>query len=334
MFFSSLVLTISTCISGCSSIANGIIYESLLEKATTIINAASNGYDYSDYDLSSNEESSLIKQQLFEYYQNNGYLTTSEINTLNQSIKSSSDYTYFPNLDTLFINQDNYESLNTLNECKEIFKDIVKTDNPYSYNVSTTLITRSLDLPKISLSSLNSNFSIYSDNNGGSSTNKFPILEYNEDNVSYYSSGKIDNTNFMGIICSKDACISLYNLIAKFFNNMGNNNVNNSKGIGGIILEALKSLDTVGCASTAIIAAASTKIATALSSIFSKIMLFLQSFSGIVTKIVSIIISIIGIACIVILSFMCVLGYMKKGFAIGWKIYGFLNFKWFCGMVY
>ncbi len=331
MVFSSFVLTIFTCISGCSNIANSVIYEALKEKTTTIINAASNAYDYSNYNLSTNEETSLLKQKLLKYYKDNDYLNSNEINSLEKIIKSSSDYTYFPDLDSLFINENNLESSNILNESKEILKNIVKIEDPNQYNISKSRIINQIYLPKISLTSLNSNFSVYNGNGGSSPCDEFPIFDYNEDEVSYYSSGKIDNTNFMGIICSKDACVSLYNLVAGFFNNLGNNNVNNAKGIGSIILEALKSLDTVACASASLIAAASTKIATALSTIFSKIMIFFQSFTGIIGKIIAVILLLVGASCIYVISRMIVAGYNSKGYAIGWKMKGLFNFSWYNG---
>ena len=124
---------------------------------------------------------------------------------------------------------------------------------------------------------------------------------------------------------SRDACINFYNVIANFLNNQVTYSASGVKGPVAMIIEPLKLL----------VPATMATVTSALIFYFSGLWnTFISMFSataGPIAWIVGAITALIGAACISTLVTMFIMGYQKKGFAVGWKVHGIFNWEWYCG---
>ena len=163
------------------------------------------------------------------------------------------------------------------------------------------------------------------DNTQNEKLDLLPIYNYDQNHVTSTTNGTLDGVFFLGIMASRDACINFYNVIANFLNNQVMYSASGTKGPVGIIIESLKVLAPATMAT----------VTAALISYFSGIWnTFISMFSapaGPIGWIVGSIIALIGAACISTLVAMFIMGYQKKGFAIGRKVHNIFNWEWYCG---
>ena len=307
MLLSSIALIISTCLSGpCAPLASSYRLEEVNESAREIIDYASNYFDYSNYDLTYEEEQSLIKQKIYQFAENNNLLSIEELEYLKKEIVSSDDYTYFENIDSLFIKDDAY-SLNAFNTIK-------LNDKPITNKFSIS----SLDHDGEDISSDNN------DTESGVSTDyQLPILYCDTDKISISIDGKVDGCYFFGIVCSKDACVGLYNTLAGYINKQAIYQINGLSFPLALIVETLSTLVSTTLRGAQFVTFVSSQIEAlkgALLSIWNEFATFLGS-AGPIGAIIGIIIAIVGSFCIAIITEMIVYGYLGKGFAIGFKIH-------------
>lgn len=338
MLFGSLILTISTCLSGgCIQISNAVNIENIENNALCLISKAAENYDFSEYDLNYSEEQSLIKQKLFQYAQNNELFTVNELNRLQETIVNDSEYKLFNDIDSLFLQGSNtninlFKSKNS-KICENIYKktgDIVSHDDTIVSNFlimnneNASLYSNTIELA----TSYIRDCSIF-DNSIIGETEGLPLLPYNINNVSSSVNGKLDGVNFLGVLCSKDTCINLYNSLAGWLNQKAMYVASGVKTPVGIIVDALNLLQASIVTGT-IISSSITTITGAFATLWAQFCA-LFSTGGPIGIIIGIIIGLVGVACIGIIVSMIVYGFLGKGFAIGWKVHNVFKWEWFCG---
>lgn len=342
MVMTSLVLALSTTLSGgCSEISNANRITSIKENAVEIVEKAAENYDFSDYlELTTDEQESLIKQKILKYNEENNLVDEEYIVTLKEHLEEDEKFTYFENIDDLFIkpniskttlkenNALHAELINDLSHSLVNDKTIIR-DDIINSNITDIVInhdygdTGDSKVGDDSKSDSDSNFK--TDNTENEKLDLLPIYNYDQNHVTSTTNGTLDGVFFLGIIASRDACINFYNVIANFLNNQVMYSASGTKGPVRIIIESLKVLAPATMAT----------VTAALISYFSGIWnTFISMFSapaGPIGWIVGSIIALIGGACISTLVAMFIMGYQKKGFAIGWKVHNIFNWEWYCG---
>ena len=336
MILGSLALTISTTLGGtCGEIANFKNIEAIKESANEIILAAANNYDYSEYDLTYDEHQSFVKQKLYQYAKNNKLFGIEELENLKTSIESDPNYTHFENIDALFIKKN--ENPKVINDTMDLTnKNLFDKLNNFSFagNKQIDDVIVKNNFTDISYNTdLDGNSGSSSSGNTSNSEEKFPILSYDSNKVSTSINGTVDGCNFLGILCSKDACINLYNIFAGWLNRKEMFSAVGRKTPVGFILDEVKNLKEYANISVPIITAAIAKITGFFSVMWSEYC-SLFTAGGPVGFIIGTVIAIIGADCIAVIVTMIVYGFLKKGFAIGWKFHYNILPDWFCGELY
>lgn len=93
MLLGSLALTISTCLSGgCGQVAAVNRIKAIKQNANEIIMRASIDFDYSNYDLTYDEQQSFTKQKLYDYAEENKLFTIEELNQLKETIINEDEF--------------------------------------------------------------------------------------------------------------------------------------------------------------------------------------------------------------------------------------------------
>jgi hypothetical protein len=357
MLLVSLGLTVSTCLSGgCGQIAVANNVAQINESAVKIIQKSIDNFDYGNYSLTFNEQESFSKQKLLSFAEENQLFTVDVLNDLKTFIESDGNFTYFGNIDELFIRESNVDSVLINQDINQI-----NTQLNGDLKAKSTIDNIAIDKRLV----VNKNFSDISftvDNSGGTSGEnkpdsskndeakdipditpgeeiyKLPTVPCDANNLSTSVNGQVDGVNFFGILCSKDACINLYNTFANWINKQAMYKSGNNITPFKIISEGFKALLPI-VSTTILGAAVITKIngiiatiARAASSIWAN---FCSLFTagGPVGIIIGLVIGLLGAACIGTLIAMIVYGYLSKGFAIGWKMHSICvwNWEWFCG---
>lgn len=342
MVMTSLVLALSTTLSGgCSTISNANRITSIKENAVEIVERAAETYDFSDYlELTNDEQESLVKQKILEFNEKYKLVDEEYIVALKEHLKEDEKFTYFENIDDLFIKPDiskivleennalHSELICDLSQSLVNDKEIIRDD---IINSNITEIVVNHDYGDTGGSKVDddskddSNSNSKTDNTQNEKLDLLPIYNYDQNHVTNTANGTLDGVFFLGIMVSRDACINFYNVIANFLNNQVMYSASGTKGPVGIIIEYLKVL----------VPSTMATVTAALISYFSGIWnTFISMFSaaaGPLGWIVGWIIALIGGACISILVTMFIMGYQKKGFAIGWKVHHIFNWEWYCG---
>lgn len=290
--------------------------------------------DYSNYDLTFDEQESLTQQVLLEFAKENKLFSDDELFYLSNEIKSYDNYVKFDNLDTLFISQEDinrltYNSNNKSNDFNSIMYDdqfdlIHFTDeqnkafwDSVENNSATTDETTNTEIE-----------------NSNDPVEQLEILECNENNISSSANGKIDDHPFFGIKCSKDACVSLYNMFADFINKQTIYNASGSGSPTKLVVDCFKAL-SASCAKgillDSLIKDTISKNTKAISSIWIKFTSLFSTSGSPIKFILGVVIAIVGLACIGTIVAMIVFGYLGKGFAVGWIIYALFDWRWYSG---
>ena len=337
MLFVSLMITAATSISGLSNISNAKNSERLQELSSSIVSIAPNVFDYSDYNLTSDESSSFCKQKLYSYAKDNSLISNEQSQYLKNQIENSSDYTVFQSLDDMYLKGSNVSQfkyyLTSLNETL-IFSDV----SSMSLSIKNTDIKPTFDQKNsdtVKTVSLSGDDLMTYDGGGGGGTSKTQLetnLPYTESNVAYATSGKLDNANFFGIICTPDMCISMYNKFAEWINNRCAYAAAGSKTPFEAMRDIIISFASSGVFTAIVIEKVVKQIVRYLTG-------FLDGFFGLFASLspiaiaLGIIISLIAAVSVYVFAKMLIYGYMRKGFAIGWKVYSLFNWSWYNGEV-
>ena len=323
---SSLALTIATCLSGLETAAKANNLDSISSETNDIIEKAEKTYDYSSFDLDENAQSSLAKQKLFAYQKEQGTLGKIGEGKVSSLIESSSDYTYFADLDDMFlkplgsVERTAYERSrqNLGNTLKSIDIGTISAYKPSVASISTASVTDSKYQ------------SVYGGGGGNGETfTPLPSYEYDEGKIAIAEQGSINGVKFYGIMLSKESCVAMYNAFAKYMNNQAMYAASGIKGPLGTIYSILKDIERSGTVIGMAVSAAIAKVTSCLSSIWAKIIDIVNSLS----RVVAAILFIIGAACITIFSCMIIFGGMQKGYALGFFRYSFLNWGFYADFI-
>lgn len=336
MVMTSLVLTLSTTLSGgCSSISNANRITSIKENAVEIVEKAAETYDFTDYlNLTFDEQESLVKKKILEYNEENNLIDEEYIVALKDHLKEDNSFTYFENIDELFIKPD--ISKNVLQKNNEISASLI-TDLSNAVGKDKAIFRNDIINSNLTNITINRDFgdtdgeTQNNDNVSESATSEtetqslLPIHTYNQNHVTNTTNGTLDGVFFLGIMVSRDACINFYNTIANFLNNQVVYKVSETKGPVGLVIEALKTLTPVTFATV------TATLISYFSGIWNSFISLFSAAAGPIGWIVGAIIALIGAACISALVTMFIMGYQKKGFAVGWKVHNLFNWEWYCG---
>lgn len=329
-----------TCVGQTQNIAVASSLDTLNSSANEVITQAANAYDYSEFDLILNNETSLVKQKLVQYGKESESLTALQTAILKNTIESDSDYTVFNDLDNLYLNTNAKSDLNyALTSFKQLYNDpkVSQATDGSTYKTAINLVENSsistcLDLPNSILGGGGTGGSGSSNgSNSDSDKIKFPVHEYNVSLIDYYVNGRLNDCTFFGIACNKDLCIGFYDTIVNCLMNLAYYSTMDIKGSVGIIYKALELISVATPAKNLIVAAWET-ITGVFASIWTTICNAFHAVPVIGT-ILSLILIIVGVSTIVLLGAMLVFGYLKKGFAIGWMIHGLFNWEPYCGEI-
>lgn len=347
MLLGSLALTVSTCITGCGQLATSNRIDAIKQNANEIVLRAASDFDYSDYDLNFEEQQSFTKQKLYAYAEKNKIFSNEELNALKEAIVSDEDFVDFGDIDNLFVS-DKISKVSDLDaninvKSKKLYSDLEFSAASDAVRINNKLVSN--NFTDIYFEDGGNGGSAGMGNNDETSTKEsektneneeeyeLPILAYNAKNISTSISGQIDGCSFFGLLCSKDACINLYNAFAGWINNQIVYSASGSGSPFKIIAESFKTLAVaaaVGSSQDAIAAGAIGIITCALSSLWASFCALFSS-GGPIGLIIGLVIGLIGAACIGTIVAMIVYGFLGKGFAIGWKIHNIFWWEWFCG---
>ena len=325
----------TTCLScGCNDVARSINFTALEEKTTSAANSFNALYNMSDYNLSTDEECTLLKANIMsyigkydllqdEYYQELEKIVTSEANYnevigyQNSLIRSDlSRKLKAIHLSNLTMEYDNHGVLN-LGETYNVLPNV--DDLIPNHPIQTYSQPRRIGMD------MNYEYNFGGGGGGGNSpTEKISKQSCNENNISLELNGIIEGNNFLGLICTPDTCKYVYNKGVDIINGIFESvDMYEEK-------KMLKQLITM------LITAASPSaayLAIVKNALFSKIKnFFLEAFimcgSSVLGWIVGILclFVVVGVLTAVIAMFIC--GYYGCGYAIGWIIRSVLDREW------
>lgn len=350
MVLGSLALTISACLSGgYGQFATANRIAAIKQHANEIIMRAAVDFDYTDYDLTYNEQQSFTQQKLYDYAVENDLFTTEELNRLKETITNNDAFACFDDIENLFVQQSVSDDASLKKaidvNSQNLYKDFAVAGVPGTAKIDNSLINNNfVDIGLAVGGNESSSEKTDTTESEGEVTEatsektepeefKLPILPYNANNISSSIGGKVDGCVFFGILCSKDACINLYNAFAGWTNKQVMYQVSGSGSPFKIIVEAFKTLATttaIGAAFATVVAGAIATVTGALSSVWASFCALFAA-GGPIGIILGLIIGLIGAACIGTVVSMIVYGYLGKGFAVGWKIHNIFRWEWFCG---
>ena len=323
----TLFLTVCTCISsGCGKTALSNDVGRFKNTTNEVIIKAANDYTYKNYALSYSQYQSFVKQKLIQHAKDNSSFDSDKISSIECLIRKDPFYVNAEYLDSIFLksadikndSSDGALNLRAINISKR--EDVKKLFSPQT--IDSRILTIDFNNIYVEPDGLGGSSSAESVNGASENqpvseqeidadTVRLPILPYHSESVSSSFGGKIDGCDFFGILCSKDACVNIYDVLAGFLNNQMVYRASGSGTPFEVIFAAFNALSTVTAAGAA---------AAAL-------------ISGVIAKItiVGMIIGLVGAACIGTLVAMIVFGFLGKGFAVGWKIHADFSWEWFCG---
>lgn len=342
MAMTSLVLALSTTLSGgCGTISNTNRIASIKENAIEIVEKAAEIYDFSDYlELTTNEQESLVKQKILEYNEENKLVDEEYIVALKKQLKEDDRFTYFENIGNLFVKQDITKSALIENDvlCSDLIYDLshssindkeIIIDKTINSNITDIAISHDYGDTGGSQVGDESNGDFNGNPESCNSQNEeqkfLPIYNCDQNHVTNTINGTLDGIFFLGIMVSRDACINFYNVIANFLNNQVTYSASGVKGPVAMIIEYLKLL------APATMATVTSALIFYFSGLWNTFISMFSAAAGSIGWIVGAITALIGAACISTLVTMFIMGYQKKGFAVGWKVHDIFNWEWYCG---
>lgn len=332
MIVTSLLLTFATTLGCSNSFVSAGNVKALQNEADEIIRKASAEFDFEGKSLELCEQFGIAKRSLLEYYEENELLEDDYLDAMRINVLADDSETKIEFL--------NYNSPFETNVSTKSFVKKLSSTSLAASNSVLNAKTGKFNVSDKIFCTIDTGYEMFtydpiggggSNNSGGSSNSntqvepqQLPIRSYNETNIASASGGKLDGITFIGIMVSRDACVSFYNTVAGFLNKQVIYTASGIKGPASMIIDTLLAATPVAAA--VVISA----ISGYLSSLWTGFCSLFTS-GGPVGIIVGLIIALVGIACIATLATMLVMGYFGKGFAVGWKVSNIFNWKWYCG---
>ncbi len=312
MILTNALLILGTCLNSAQNIATASSLDALYSSADEVISETIEAYDYDDFDLDFDGQNSLAKQKLCSYLEKSNEYTTVEIMRLESSIKKSSDYKFFENIETIFM-KDGYEGT-LMNKISSFEAQRNSSDIVASWKNADIKTTTGSSLSTCGMNDM----STYEGGGGGGTQSSkkinFPIRTYDANNATCCTNGKLDNVQFVGIACSKDACVGFYNCIARILNNVAYYKTMGIKGPVAVAYELFTTYSTLTPTITAISALVDS-IVSYFAGFFTEFFsLFLSNLP--LSAILGIIISLFAVACITIVCLIFTYGYFQKGLCV------------------
>lgn len=324
----SLALVLGSTISTCQYSGNANLLENITDDLINEAIIEINKFDYSNYELSLEQSQSFIQQKLYRFAEVNSLFDDTQLESLKKIIQEEDYFVNLGNIDKVFLQNENDFEI----------------EFPFPGG-DHEIPGPGINFPNIRPLVAENNFEFVTSPGGGGGTggdsgnnnNLLEIKPVNESNISVSLAGSIQGQSFFGIMCSKDACITVYNAIANRANNRVTDETSGeSYTLGGIIFKAIREaaeLTKIGATISVLI----TKTYNALISYFNSIIKLLINTikKGVrYLKIIASIVILIGTSIIAILVTMIVYGLREMGFYAGWFIYNIFDWRWACGEFY
>lgn len=321
----SLALVLGSTISTCQYSGNANLLESITDDLINEAVIEIKKFDYSNYELSLEQSQSFIQQKLYRFVEVNSLFDDTQLESLKKIIQEEDYFVNLGNIDKVFLRNENDFEI----------------EFPFPGG-DHEIPGPGINFPNIRPLVAENNFEFVTPPGGGGGTggdsgndnNLLEIKPVNESNISVSLAGSIQGQSFFGIMCSKDACITVYNAIANRANNRVTDETSGeSYTLGGIIFKAIREaaeLTKIGATISVLI----TKTYNTLVSYFSSIIkLLINTIRNSVRylKIIATIVVLIGVSIIVVLVFMIVYGLREMGFYAGWFIYNIFDWRWAMG---
>lgn len=322
MAITSLILALSTTISGGSTVAEANRLELIKYKSEQLIEFAAESYDYTNFlNLFDIQRESLLKQSLLNFNSENELLDNEHIFALQEHLLyNDPNYIEFENIDTMFLKDDVTPSII---ENTRVIKTSLTESVKYS-PINNELIANNV---VINQQYTNILISSVTDGGGNSQGNleetqpngPLPIYNVNEANCSYKINENFTDHIFIGLIFSKELCMSVYNVFSFFINDI-------------FLNEAFSGVEQIVRIFSSI--TLSSPLAPVVLSIIEYIKGFWSTFisafatGNIVGIITGIIISFFAFMCITLLIRVIISGYFHKGYIIGWNVYNLFDWRW------
>lgn len=336
MAIESLILTITTCISssfGNISYANKL--KAIEENPSSFIQQFVSNYDLSSFDLTYEQQQSIMKQKLLLFNEENELIDDNYILPLKQDIINDSNYLYANNVERVFLKHDKTDFLyndsnhtnfnlndnmidfgsNNLGGNMIVSNNSSGFDDTFGNNISSTFKYTTIDGNENSYDDL--------------SKYELPILPYDSDNIKYSINEDINDFPFIGIKVSANACIAFYDCVANWLNKQVMYEASGVKGITRQIISEIKRI--IGNPLSYVIGV----LLSYFANIWNSLLDLLMGLSGPIGIVIGIIILIVGVLIISTIISMLIMGYQRKGFAVGWIIKGFWisDWEWYHGEI-
>ncbi len=317
-----LVLTGALTLGNCQILTEANKFKAYKEKSIECLFASVDVLNLNN-DLTLNESFSVIEQKLLKY--NEDDLNNEEITSIKNEISTDINYHEVDDFDQ-------FEFKECTNTLVANYKNNLKKldDLSYDFNSNNEIYSESESFPVKNTKYINSGFYKYENPYGNVESIEFPIRTVNESNIKYSTNNYLNLYAFIGLKCSKELCISFYNLIA----NWGTSQIrNNASGISSPLKTIYNNLVELTKLSTIDLSAISSTIMS-IAGIFSSIRsTFVAVFAShdVISIIIGSILILIGVAIIVVLAIIFVFGYLEMGFVYGWEIYPIFNPKFVKG---
>ncbi len=311
-----LVITTATCISSFNNtyLANKI--SQLSDTSNTILSFGENNLNYENFALTYDQQMNLFDQQILKNAYSNNFISSQTFQNINDSLLNSSYY----------VNLDNFE--NGVLSNKNEFNALQTKYNEQLEEISTYLNSDTINLKTVNTISTAA-FNFTRDDNtgggGGDTVETLPLYSCNEDDIYIKINQEVDGCKFIGIECSKNACIKVYNVISKFLNNLAYQKADNVSGIASIIIRALNLIIFEGCASSVEFAGLVTTISTYMKTFLSNILELMKG--GTIGFVIAFLIAFVVGAIIGVIIKMVICGALKRGFIRGVKIISLFDYE-------
>lgn len=318
MVLNTLLLTGALTLSNCQSTSEANKLKTYKEKSVECIFNSIDVFNLEN-SLTLDENFSIIKQKLLKYHE--ASLNDEEIDSIKDEILSDNSYYEIDNLDK-------FEFKECSNELVTKYKQsLFAFDNSSSdYFSNNDIYSTSQEFPVKNNKYISNRFHKYENPYGDSENVEFPIRTVDETCIKYSTNDYLNSYAFIGLKCSKEFCISFYNLIANWGTSQIRNNVSGISSPMKSFYNSLMQLTKLSTIDLTAISSTITFIADIFSSIWSTFVVVFTSHD-VISMIIGAILVLIGIIIIMILANIFVFGFMEMRFVFGWEIYPIFNPK-------
>lgn len=320
MVINYLILTGALALTNCQSTSEATKLAAYKEKAVELLEDSKDVYFTENYNLNYYSWDSIVKQKILNYNKDN--LSSNVVDTIKDSIISDENYYNIENISNIeFFNCSN-DMINKYNKDNLCFENYSK-----EYITTETINDKSESFPVKNSKYINSRFYKYENPYGTSETIEFPTRTLNESNSFLSTNNNLNSLLFIGIKCSKDFCIEVYNLIASYANDQARDTASNTPSIWKTIYELIITLNNLSIINFSSLLTIIETITIYFSSIYTTLVLAIFSHD-LISVLIGVALIILGCAIITFITILFVFGYLEKGFVIGWQIYSDFSSKW------